>query len=260
MKKSYSDLRDEAVNKLTAYMDSLPEKQGCTLSYWVQDYIRFLKQEPTFDAKKLIRYKRGSVVKVHLGYKVGAEEGGLHYAIIVDSSPALSNKTLTVVPLTSIKTSTKLDQLHYSKLNLGNELHTILSRKLNEYIDRCQRLINEILTQTEEMKKAVENSENDQLKATSRIVSAGIANGLSEQVEHLQKDLSQARKMQNEIKKMKLGSIALVGQITTISKIRIYDPLYPSDVLSNIRFSSESMDKVDAKIIELFTKNKVAEK
>lgn len=53
---------------------------------------------------------------------------------------------------------------------------------------------------------------------------------------------------------MKHGSIALVGQITTISKIRIYDPIYPGDVLSGIRLSKESMDKLDNKTIELFTR------
>ena len=53
---------------------------------------------------------------------------------------------------------------------------------------------------------------------------------------------------------MKCGSIALVGQITTVSKIRIYDPLYPNDVLAKIRLSEEAMDKIDEKIRSLFTK------
>ena len=45
--------------------------------------------------------------------------------------------------------------------------------------------------------------------------------------------------MKNEIKNMKKGSIALVNQITTISKIRIYDPKRNDDVLSKIRLSNE---------------------
>lgn len=60
--------------------------------------------------------------------------------------------------------------------------------------------------------------------------------------------------MLRDIYKMKEGSVALVGQITTISKIRIYDPMYPLDTLSGIRLSSESMDKLDAKLQELYTK------
>ncbi len=32
----------------------------------------------------LRRYKRGEIVKVHLGFNVGSEEGGLHYAVVLD--------------------------------------------------------------------------------------------------------------------------------------------------------------------------------
>ena len=53
---------------------------------------------------------------------------------------------------------------------------------------------------------------------------------------------------------MKSGSIVLLGQITTISKIRIYDPKRSDDVLADIRLSSPTLDKIDAKIIELYTK------
>ena len=51
---------------------------------------------------------------------------------------------------------------------------------------------------------------------------------------------------------MKKGSVALVGQITTISKIRIYNPLHPNDTLSNIRISPALLDLIDAKITELY--------
>lgn len=40
---------------------------------------------------------------------------------------------------------------------------------------------------------------------------------------------------------------------TAISKIRIYDPIHPADTLSNIRLSNKTMDKLDKKLIELFT-------
>lgn len=60
--------------------------------------------------------------------------------------------------------------------------------------------------------------------------------------------------MSSEIHKMKTGSIALVNQITTISKIRIYDPMYPLDTLSGIRLSDESLDKLDTQIRALYTK------
>ena len=58
--------------------------------------------------------------------------------------------------------------------------------------------------------------------------------------------------MKNEADRMKQGSIALVGQITTISKIRIYDPKFHNDALSKIRVSPATLDLLDAKVQELF--------
>ena len=62
--------------------------------------------------------------------------------------------------------------------------------------------------------------------------------------------------MRNEINKAKLGSIALVGQITTISKIRIYDPKTNFDILSNVKLSNEKLDRIDQEIISNFTNRK----
>lgn len=63
--------------------------------------------------------------------------------------------------------------------------------------------------------------------------------------------------MRNEINKAKLGSIALVGQITTISKIRIYDPKTNFDILSNVKLSNEKLDRIDQEIISNFTNRKI---
>ena len=52
---------------------------------------------------------------------------------------------------------------------------------------------------------------------------------------------------------MKAGTIALVGQITTISKYRIYDPLSTKNALHGIRVSDATLDLIDSKIKELFT-------
>lgn len=52
---------------------------------------------------------------------------------------------------------------------------------------------------------------------------------------------------------MKEGSIALVGQISTISKIRIYNPAKQNDSLKGIKLRPEQLDLLDAKIIELYT-------
>lgn len=60
--------------------------------------------------------------------------------------------------------------------------------------------------------------------------------------------------MQREIQNLKKGSIALVNQITTISKIRIYDPRKNHDILSGKKLSNEKLDLIDNEISKLFIK------
>ena len=47
---------------------------------------------------------------------------------------------------------------------------------------------------------------------------------------------------------MKQGSIALVNQVTTISKMRIFDPRNLKGVLAGISLSAESMEKINKKV------------
>ncbi len=57
----------------------------------------------------------------------------------------------------------------------------------------------------------------------------------------------------NELSKLKKGSIAVVGQVKTISKMRVKSPTSTSDVLYGIKLSSENMQAIDDKIIEIYT-------
>lgn len=53
---------------------------------------------------------------------------------------------------------------------------------------------------------------------------------------------------------MKKGSIALLNQITTISKQRIYYPKTSKDLLAGLHLSNSSLDLLDKKMMQLFTK------
>ena len=106
--------------------------------------------------------------------------------------------------------------------------------------------------------------ENNNLSAQALITKAAsaaqkymeIANDLKSdwqiKSEQNQKESKQLEKIKAEIDQMKTGSIALVDQITTVSKIRIYDPRNAYGVLSGIRLSPESLDRINSKIKELF--------
>lgn len=203
-------------------------KQASLISYWIKDYVRLLNKEDLFDPKKLKKYKRGDIVKVHLGYRLGSEEGGLHYAVILDKTCNLSSPVFTIIPLTSIKPSTDIEKLHFSNVHLGNTLYSKLrSKNINLFI------------------KAKRNLE-DLRNLKTKDINVWEINKLTSMLEQL-------RKTNNEIKKLKNGSIALVGQITTVSKLRVYDPIHNSSTLSGIRLEAHELDLLDAKIVELYT-------
>lgn len=67
--------------------------------------------------------------------------------------------------------------------------------------------------------------------------------------------MSELDKLRNSILKMKEGSVALVNQIVTVSKMRIYDPTYAHDVLYDIRLSPTTISDIDQKVIDLLISN-----
>ena len=197
-------------------------KKERLLSFWLSEYSRYIKQEETFDPRYLKRYKRGEIIKINLGYRLGSEQGGLHYAVVLDKKNSIHSDIVTVLPLSSKKPTTKLNRY---TLDLGNEIYNLLINKANNALSNIVKT----------MSKASAVSDSN--------VKASVT---------FQLDFSEHQKIIDEIKMMKEGSIALISQITTISKMRIIKPQKNSDALSGICLSSESLDKIDEKILELY--------
>lgn len=198
------------------------------LSYWLEDYSKMLNFEDDFKPNYLKSYKRGDVVKVNLGYNIGNEEGGLHYCIVVDKHNSKSSGIITVIPLTSDKGK----EPHFSEVPLGNEIYT-------NFIEKYKDLRLELSHQLNTLAIAKENKTDAPIDE--------IVNALD--------NLKVLRKIEVEMSKMKKGSIALVSQITTISKQRIYDPQKTGDILSGLRISDESLDLINKKMKQLFIKD-----
>ena len=199
----------------------LEEYKKCDLlAYWIHDFAIYHDEEKVFDYSKSGVFSRGDVVKVNLGFNIGHELGGLHYCVVLNKYDNTRNGTLNVVPLTSKKQDKKYNS---QAVNLGNELYTILSYNL----EKENTKLNELL---EELSKLEEISESIQTV-----------------VENKKKYIE---KLEKEILKMKTDSIALINQITTISKQRIYkDP-----IIRKVKLSNNSLDLIDKQIITYFTK------
>lgn len=138
-KEELKSHKEKAISKVSNYIDKLilsnnPKIQNKAdkFSYWLENYITFLEFETDFQPNKMRRYKRGEILKVHLGYNIGSEEGGLHYCVVLDKNNSIHSPIITVLPLTSVKPETDIKSLHKSELYLGNELFTNLSSKISK--------------------------------------------------------------------------------------------------------------------------------
>lgn len=186
------------------------------LAYWINDFSNYHDEEKTFDTTKLITFKRGNIIKVNSGFNIGNELGGLHYCIVLDKFDNPKKGTLNIIPLTSKKPK-KYPQ---SSVDLGNELYNLLNNLYTKKISALSEKYTDIWSLP------------------------------SEKVTQFTYDFEYTKKIKKEIEKMKKGSIALVDQITTISKQRIFD----DDVLRKVRLSNESLDILDKQIIKYFTR------
>ncbi len=228
---------DNYIGRLISSDDSRDNGRADKLSYWIEDWTTFLDFEHAFSPSSLRRYKRGEVIKAHLGYNVGSEEGGLHYCVVLDKKNSKNSPVVTIVPLTSVKARTDINHLHYGNVYLGNELFTNLNSKITITNKRLQERIS-LLHQLSEKGDNLSPKEQE-------LFDKEFDEGTREEVLLI--------RMREEVRKMKLGSIALTSQIRTISKIRIYDPKTNFDILSNVKLSNEKLDLIDREILHSFT-------
>lgn len=242
-------------------------KKANLLSYWIKDYVRMINFEEKFEPTKNISYKRGNIVKVDFGFNIGAEYGGLHYGIVLDNNNAHNSPVVTVIPLTSIKSE---KETHFNSVELGNEIYRSLKIKYDTISKALKEEQEEIKNELLLFKVLVDltTQKTDELKACElnsqtfdqKLSDAQTYLDASRKLQHIWEEKEQHNKEQQEyldkigleISRMKEGSIALVNQITTISKIRIFDPRNLKGVLSGILLSEENMEKINKKMKKLY--------
>lgn len=258
-KEEIKEHKNKALQRVDKYLDDLisstdpkVNSKADKFSYWLEDYIKFLEFESVFTPVKMRRYKRGEVIKVHLGYNIGSEEGGLHYCIVLDKDNSIKSPVLSIVPLTSVKSNTDLKKLHKGEIFLGNELFTHLSSKIITCSNQTKDAIEDLDKQIQELNKRIdEDYSSETIEQVEELENC--VDELYVKMSKIKRNRELLREMMKEILNMKKGSIALTNQITTISKIRIYDPKSNKDVLSNIKLSNEKLDLIDNEIGKNYT-------
>ena len=230
--KTLSDFRVSSVDNI--------RKRAMLIAYWLNTYSRYLRNEDTFDSRSVYRLKRGSIVRVEFGYRVGRELGGRHYAVVIDQENSIYRNTVTVIPLGSLKESSQSDR--YS-IKLKDGIYGPIKAKLNALLTEVAAIV-EDAGDMEASIKGVSPEEAKSLRAVQRT-----------KIESAKRLSEQARAWLEEIAHMQQGTIANVDQITTISKMRISQPLQKTHPLYGVRLTPRDMDEIDAHMEDLYFPN-----
>lgn len=266
--------KKEAIKSLNKLLESYINdksdkhlKKANLISYWLKDYVRMIDFEEKFNPSRNIAYKRGNIVKLNFGFNIGAEYGGLHYGIVLDNKNAHSSPVVTIIPLTSVK-DTK--EIHSNSVDLGNDIYRLLKLKYDtiskalkeeqQEIESALSLFKQLVRLTKqtvgELQKCEQGSEEFKKKLADAQdyleASYKLQDTWKEKEAHNKEQQEYLDKIGLEISHMKEGSIALVNQITTVSKMRIFDPRNLKGVLAGISLSKENMEKINQKMKDLY--------
>ena len=210
------------------------QHKAALLYYWLRNYLRYIKQEKTFDPKYFPEFQPGHIVKVDFGFGIGNEFGGLHYALVLTRSNYKSG-TVTVIPLRSLKPNKENpDSLYKTDIYLGTELFAVLLENANRLLDSCGRHIKWL------------NQVDLNTLTDSEVAS------FSKQLNEAKKLLAKHDIIMSEVSRLNSGTIAIASQIRTVSKIRIQNPTGPKDTLFNMRVDKNITNKIRVVIGEIY--------
>ena len=118
-------------------------KKAALFILWLGKYLSYQLNEQSFRPNYNINYRRGQVILVDFGYRIGSELGGAHYAVVMDVRSSKHNNQLTVVPLRSNK-GKDTRYLSIYTVNIGTEVKDILNRHNHTTADMYDETIADV--------------------------------------------------------------------------------------------------------------------
>lgn len=190
--KEAQEMIEDKLQIIKQRVGRLPVTKAEMYLNWMAKKTDYILKESTFKSSSLKSYSRGEVVNFDLGYNVGNEYGGPHFAVVIRES-TLTNPVINIIPLTSFKVEGNIKE---QALQNGWDITNLNDEQIESLIHRHSVLLGDI-------------------------------NGLPEK-----------------------KSIALVNQITTVSKIRVNSPKSPKQKV--IKLTDPMLDKIDSMMWDLF--------
>ena len=222
-------------------------KRANLMSYWLKTYSHYILSKDTFNPQSLIRYKRGAIIQVEFGYRIGRELGGRHYAVVIDNNNSFNSDTITVVPLSSLKENHTENNKYTYVLQEG--LYDLLQKKIDKKREEIKNSLNQIASDISDIrnkyKQGLINFENYKKEIS---IKRKAVNECELLIDNLDRSMKQ-------MLKLKKGTIVNVGQVITISKMRISNPKSHSDSLYGIKLSKKDLDTLNEKLKKLYIYN-----
>ena len=261
-KVEFENFLSQTINSLQSFLlklfnrqDHRSQKRASLMTYWINDYINYQNNEDNFIPSNLPKYDRGNIVKVHFGYRVGNELGGLHYAVILDNNNSKKSGVVTVAPLTSIKDTTNISQNSPYIAQLQRGVYDLMQEK-------CDNSITQAFAKVQKYQKSLQELKGINLEYESmtkyrddyefQIRIQETYEKCNKQDVECDKVLKQATRYMEELEQLKKGSLVNLGQITTISKQRISNPKMVSDSLYKIKLCNTDLDIINEKLKKLY--------
>lgn len=236
LKRHVAEAFGELDSLLSSWMNSPNEadqKRAQIMSYWIKTYTGMIRRETDFNPASIPRLTRRQIVNVDFGFRVGSELGGLHYAVVLDKKNSMNGDTVTVIPLGSMKEHYKVSK---NRVALEDGIFAALDEKANKQIEEAMKIADSVANDLD-LKELPEKERV--AEAMKRFAIAKTKLDSSE---------ASIKKME----KLKHGSVANISQITTVSKLRIKEPITPQSVLYGVKASERDMKQIEQAIVELY--------
>lgn len=135
-----------------------------------------------------------------------------------------------------------LIQKAFNSIKVFNEQKVIVEKNLievNEKAKKIQRFIKEKQEEKEVDTKILEYFSEELLRVTAEYLeNEKLLRKITQQGKYIER-------LVDKIKKLKKGSLALLNQVTTISKLRILDPINSQSLLKDIVVSADTLGIIE---------------
>lgn len=241
--------------KLDKIRSTNPEK-AIRIETWLNSFFYYVDKEDSHYEERIPNIHRGKILYVDFGYNVQSEFRYVHYCVALHDSPRKNHK-VTVVPITS--------KQHFGLLPIYDELGTALESAIKEkerslFWKPYRKVVSELYERKNiRLLSPSIGSYTTVYPNCSRFIFHiktlfDPDDPFQEFLDNMLNSLEDFKTFVDNSPNLLKASYLRVEDITTISKARIIQPKRNTHPLYYLKLSDDTLDKLDAELIRLFTK------